>query len=287
MPPSGDALLLRPLLPSTHERITTGGKHSNGCCPHARPCTARIPQICAAGAISAAGHSTLRRSGPALAGAEVSAPGWPAQYEIRVAGVLDGRWAGWFDGLQISGQGEETVICGLVADQPALHGLLTKVRDLGLCLISVRRLATRRRHGLLTPAEGGSPRVTWGDEGTAGSLYLPETAGVLSWFSAHAGNPHAAAALTADGARTATTSDGQRGGGRGPGAWPGMCGRGHRGWRESTLLSRQPRQDHERRQLPEPLCCPQVTLWMPRQRRVLHRHWPSYGCRRSLPGPSC
>ncbi len=41
-----------------------------------------------------------------------------------------------------TGQGEETVICGLLADQPALHGLLTKVRDLGLCLISVRRLDT-------------------------------------------------------------------------------------------------------------------------------------------------
>lgn len=65
---------------------------------------------------------------------------WPARYEIRVAGVLDGRWSDWFDGLEISGQGEETVICGLVADQPALHGQLIKIRDLGLCLISVRRL---------------------------------------------------------------------------------------------------------------------------------------------------
>ena len=74
----------------------------------------------------------------------MSASGWPAWYEIRVAGVLDGRWAVWFDGLQISGQGEETVICGLVADQPALHGLLTKVRDLGLCLISVRQVDTRQ-----------------------------------------------------------------------------------------------------------------------------------------------
>ena len=74
----------------------------------------------------------------------MSAAGWPARYEIRVAGVLDGRWATWFDGLQISGEAEETVICGLVADQPALHGLLTKVRDLGLCLISVRRPDTRR-----------------------------------------------------------------------------------------------------------------------------------------------
>ena len=72
--------------------------------------------------------------------AEVTASSGPARYEIRVAGVLDSRWAGWFDGLQVSGQGEETVICGLLADQPALHGLLTKVRDLGLCLISVRRL---------------------------------------------------------------------------------------------------------------------------------------------------
>ena len=69
-----------------------------------------------------------------------SASGGPAQYEIRVAGVLDSRWAAWFNGLQISGQGDETVIRGLLADQPALHGLLTKVRDLGLCLISVRRL---------------------------------------------------------------------------------------------------------------------------------------------------
>ena len=70
----------------------------------------------------------------------MSASGGPAHYEVRVAGVLDSRWAAWFNDLQISGQGEETVICGLLADQPALHGLLTKVRDLGLCLISVRRL---------------------------------------------------------------------------------------------------------------------------------------------------
>ena len=72
----------------------------------------------------------------------MSASGWPARYEIRVAGVLDGRWAAWFNGLQVSGQGEQTVIYGLIADQPALHGLLAKVRDLGLCLISVRRLDT-------------------------------------------------------------------------------------------------------------------------------------------------
>ena len=70
----------------------------------------------------------------------VTDPSGPAHYEIRVGGVLDGRWTAWFNGLQISGQGEETVISGLVPDQSALHGLLTKVRDLGLCLISVRRV---------------------------------------------------------------------------------------------------------------------------------------------------
>ena len=75
------------------------------------------------------------------------ASGGPAQYEIRVAGVLDSRWSAWFDDLHISSQGENTVISGLVADQPALHGLLTKVRDLGLCLISVRRLDTGQAEG--------------------------------------------------------------------------------------------------------------------------------------------
>jgi hypothetical protein len=80
----------------------------------------------------------------------VSASGGPARYEIRVAGLLDSRWSAWFNGLQISGQGDETLICGLLPDQPALHGLLTKVRDLGLCLISVHRLepsdAETKRH---------------------------------------------------------------------------------------------------------------------------------------------
>ena len=70
----------------------------------------------------------------------MAASGGPAWYEIRVAGVLDSRWAAWFDGLEVSGHSEETVIFGLLTDQPALHGLLAKVRDLGLTLIAVRRL---------------------------------------------------------------------------------------------------------------------------------------------------
>ena len=63
-----------------------------------------------------------------------------SRHEIRVKGILDGRWAAWFEGLHVSSEGDETVIAGPVADQAALHGLLTKVRDLGLILISVRHL---------------------------------------------------------------------------------------------------------------------------------------------------
>jgi hypothetical protein len=65
---------------------------------------------------------------------------WPARYEIRVDSVLDDQWADWFGALQLGSDGTQTVIIGLLPDQPALHGLLAKVRDLGLCLISVRRL---------------------------------------------------------------------------------------------------------------------------------------------------
>ena len=78
----------------------------------------------------------------------MSASDGPARYEIRVKDVLDSRWSDWFDGLQVIGQCDETVIRGLLADQPALHGLLAKIRDLGLCLICVRRLdTTQGRNG--------------------------------------------------------------------------------------------------------------------------------------------
>ena len=60
------------------------------------------------------------------------------RYEIRLKGHLDARWAAWFDGLTIAHDGDgTTLIHGPVADQAALHGLLQKVRDLGLPLISV------------------------------------------------------------------------------------------------------------------------------------------------------
>jgi hypothetical protein len=67
-----------------------------------------------------------------------------AWYEIRVEGALDARWAEWFGGLAIDSQGDGvTVMSGLVVDQAALHALLTRVRDLGLVLVSVNRLPAR------------------------------------------------------------------------------------------------------------------------------------------------
>ena len=63
------------------------------------------------------------------------------RYEIRVEGILDECWSGWFDGMQVTSQTDSvTVIAGPVTDQAALHGLLAKVRDLGRPLISVRRV---------------------------------------------------------------------------------------------------------------------------------------------------
>jgi len=63
------------------------------------------------------------------------------RYEIRVEGILDECWSGWFDGLQVTSHPDGvTVIAGPVTDQAALHGLLAKVRDLGRPLISARRV---------------------------------------------------------------------------------------------------------------------------------------------------
>jgi hypothetical protein len=68
------------------------------------------------------------------------------RYEILVEGVLDVRWSAWFDGLQVSGDADTgtTTIAGPVTDQAALHGLLAKVRDLGLPLLEVRRIQPDR-----------------------------------------------------------------------------------------------------------------------------------------------
>jgi hypothetical protein len=63
----------------------------------------------------------------------------PEHYEIRVEGILGERWTGWFEGLQVSTDGTESVIAGPLADQAALHGVLGRIGDLGLRIISVRR----------------------------------------------------------------------------------------------------------------------------------------------------
>jgi hypothetical protein len=62
----------------------------------------------------------------------------PERYEIRITGHLAPRWANWFDGMTLTQKDDgTTVIRGPVADQSALHGLLRKLSDLGLPLVSV------------------------------------------------------------------------------------------------------------------------------------------------------
>jgi hypothetical protein len=62
------------------------------------------------------------------------------RYEIRLTGRLDAHWAAWFDGLNVTQEPDgTTVISGRIADQAALHGVLQRVRDLGLPLVSVIR----------------------------------------------------------------------------------------------------------------------------------------------------
>jgi hypothetical protein len=72
----------------------------------------------------------------------------PAIYQIRVKGTLDRKWSDWFDGLTIILESDdETLLVGTVVDQSALYGLLLKLHNLGLPLLSVRRV----------PTEEGSP----------------------------------------------------------------------------------------------------------------------------------
>ena len=64
----------------------------------------------------------------------------PAVYQIRVKGNLEQKWSDWFDGFAIEPQpNDETLLVGSVADQAALHGILTKISNLGLPLLSVQR----------------------------------------------------------------------------------------------------------------------------------------------------
>jgi hypothetical protein len=68
-------------------------------------------------------------------------------YEIQVQEQLDDQWSAWFDGLSLThGADNTTLLRGPVADQAALYGLLDRTRDLGLTLVSVRRIDSAEAH---------------------------------------------------------------------------------------------------------------------------------------------
>lgn len=74
-------------------------------------------------------------------------PSSPVIYQIRLKGHLDSQWADWFEGLTITLEDDgDTLLTGPVIDQAALHGLLKKIRDLGIPLISVNRVETNGTH---------------------------------------------------------------------------------------------------------------------------------------------
>jgi hypothetical protein len=74
------------------------------------------------------------------------------RYEIRVQGRLDPRWSAWFDGLELTSDGDgTTTIHGPVVDQAALHGVLRTLRDVGLPVVSVVQVDTDPAHHAPAP----------------------------------------------------------------------------------------------------------------------------------------
>ena len=75
----------------------------------------------------------------------------PAHYRIKLKGHLDHKWSDWFEQMAISHEGDQTILTGPVADQAALHGLLIRIRDLNLTLLSVERLEPVRQENQHVP----------------------------------------------------------------------------------------------------------------------------------------
>ena len=74
----------------------------------------------------------------------------PGTYQVRVGGILDEKWTGWFDGFTITPQmDDECLLTGRVTDQAALYGLISKIGSIGLPLLSV--------HRVVCDCEGRSP----------------------------------------------------------------------------------------------------------------------------------
>ena len=85
----------------------------------------------------------------------------PGQYEIRLEGHLHTRWAAWFEGMSLTNESDgTTVLSGPVVDQAALHGLLQRVRDVGLPLVSVTQLDPPSPMG--PPPTGADPSIHTG-----------------------------------------------------------------------------------------------------------------------------
>jgi len=85
-------------------------------------------------------------------------PSRPMAYQIRITGQLDARWSDWFEGLTITLDDGDTLITGPVVDQATLHGLLKRVRDLGMPLVSV------------SPVESGLPMTLGTGQGGASNV---------------------------------------------------------------------------------------------------------------------
>ena len=81
-------------------------------------------------------------------------PGRPNFYQIRLRGHLSDQWTNWFEGLTITLEEDgDTLLTGPVVDQPALFGLLKKVRDLGMPLVLINRMESGKPDMSSTPLE--------------------------------------------------------------------------------------------------------------------------------------